>query len=377
MIRAAIPASAPISNLAAQLGDAPLAHLFLFVSPTCDFARVVAEARAAFPGCRTVACTTAGEIGPEGYVDDTIIAVGLPARHFATDVVVAQPLDGLARADLAGEVVRRRLSLSGGAPPHFVSLFGFALVDGLSRAEDVLLSEIAPGLGHMPLFGGSAGDGRRFESTLLGCDGHVYDNAAVVTLIATDCRVQVFSLDHMTPTERRMVVTGADPATRTVREINGAPAAREYARLMGRDPEQLDTFTFAAHPVVVRLGEDHHVRAIQRVTEAGDLVFFSAIEEGMVLSVATPGDMTAHLEGELSTLSATGAPADILACDCILRRIEAEHLQQGRAVSEVLARHRVVGFSTYGEQIGPIHINHTMTGVALYPPADGNGGDAP
>ncbi len=367
LIRAAVPADAPVAELAARLGPVRLAQVFLFVSPSCDFARVVDEARAAFPGCRTVACTTAGEIGPDGYVDDMIIAVGLPADRFATRVLVARPLDALDGTDIAGQVVRCRTALADGTP-HFPSVFGFALVDGMSRSEDAFLAEIAPGLGHMPLFGGSAGDGRRFEGTLLGCDGVVLENAAIVTLIATDCRVQVFSLDHMTPSDRRMVVTGADPATRTVTEINGAPAAREYARLVGRDPDQLDTFVFAAHPLVVRLGEDHHVRAIQRMTDGGDLVFFSAIEVGMVLSVATPGDMSTHLEEELSALSATGAPADILACDCILRRIEAEQVQKGRAVSRVLARHRVVGFSTYGEQIGPIHINHTMTGVAIYPP---------
>ncbi len=362
-----------MADLARRIDGAAMALVMLFVSPDRDFAAVVAEARAAFPDCRTIACTTAGEIGPGGYVDGAIIAVGLPAAHFAVDVVVAHPLDRLAGAGLAEEVVRRRAALAATAP-HLPSVFGFVLIDGMSLAEDVFLAMIAPGLGPMPLFGGSAGDGRRFEATLLGCDGDVLGNAALLALIATDCRIRVFSLDHMTPTGRRMVVTGAEPARRTVTEINGAPAAREYARLVGRDPEQLDTFTFAAHPVVVRLGTDHHVRAIQRVTGAGELVFFSAIEEGMVLSLATPGDLSGHLESELAALGAAGPPTDILACDCLLRRIEAEQVQKVRAVSETLARHRVVGFSTYGEQIGPIHINHTMTGVALYPPA--TAGDA-
>ena len=37
-----------------------------------------------------------------------------------------------------------------------------------------------------------------------------------------------------------------------------------------------------------------------------------------------------------------------------------------RDVSSILAKHNVTGFSTYGEQIGPLHVNHTMTGVAIY-----------
>jgi hypothetical protein len=49
---------------------------------------------------------------------------------------------------------------------------------------------------------------------------------------------------------------------------------------LGKDPAQLTPFTFAAHPVVVRIGGKHHVRAIRTVGEGGDLIFFSAIDEG-------------------------------------------------------------------------------------------------
>ena len=167
-----------------------------------------------------------------------------------------------------------------------------------------------------------------------------------------------------------MVVTKADPANRTVSEINAAPAAREYARLLGKDPEQLTPFTFAAHPVVVRVGGQHHVRAIQRVAENGDLIFFSAIDEGLVLTLADPMDMEDHLARELDALSATTEPDMILACDCILRKLEAQEKQKTRALSELLSKRNVVGFSTYGEQYNSMHVNQTLTGVAIYPPKD-------
>ena len=54
-----------------------------------------------------------------------------------------------------------------------------------------------------------------------------------------------------------------------------------------------------------------------------------------------------------------------------LRRIEAEQLQKTQSLSDVLQRNGVVGFSTYGEQIGPLHVNHTMSGVAFYHPSTG------
>ena len=165
-----------------------------------------------------------------------------------------------------------------------------------------------------------------------------------------------------------MVVTGADPTTRRVYEINAEPAVREYARILGKDPGQLSPFTFAAHPVVVRIGEQTHVRAIQRVAQNGDLQFFSAIDEGVVLTLAEPEDMVAHLDRELSALAKDQTPAMILGCDCVLRRVEATQKQITGDISRVLAKHNVVGFSTYGEQVNSMHVNQTFTGVAIYPP---------
>jgi hypothetical protein len=248
--------------------------------------------------------------------------------------------------------------------------FAFLLVDGLSRAEDGLTATISPALRDMPLFGGSAGDGTDFEHTSVALNDKVAQNAAVLTLVRSRYRTQVFSLDHLVPSDSQMVVTGADPGRRIVKTINAEPAAREYARIVGKDPEQLDRLTFASHPVVVRIGGTHHVRAIQQVNSAGELVFFSAIDEGMVLTVAAPQNMVEHLRNKMMGLSVEKKPALILGCDCILRRIEAEQRQITRDLSDVMSSYNVTGFSTYGEQIGALHVNHTMTGVAIYAEED-------
>jgi len=338
----------------------------LFVSPAADLAALEARLGDAFPGVTVIGCTTAGEISPDGYSEGEIVAVALPRDNFAVDClgIDLADLDG---QELIGRLIRARAGLArrqGGWEDEFA----FVMVDGLSIREDELTAAMGPGLGPVPLFGGSAGDGTRFGATFVLQDGRFRQGWAVVMLVRTACTVRVFSLNHLIPTDRRMVVTGADPARRVVHQINAEPAAQEYARLLGKDPAQLTTFTFAAHPVVVRLGGSHHVRAIQRMAPNGDLVFFSAIDEGLVLTLAEPQDMAEHLDRALTELSAGGSPAAILACDCILRRIEVEEKQRFGAVSALLARHGVVGFSTYGEQLNSMHVNQTMTGVAIYPP---------
>jgi len=359
----------PVGAIAAGLGPGPFELVLLFVSNRGDFAALSVEAHERLDARHVTACTTAGEIGAEGYEEDQIVALGLLPSHFRA---VCYLVDGLDRLDPQSEIdklIRHRVALADCAP-DFTSEFAFLAIDGLSLREDELTAVLSAGLGGVPLFGGSAGDGEAFRRTLLALDGETRGNAAVVSMVRSICPIRVFSLDHLTPTDIKMVVTDADPERRIVRQINAEPAAREYARIVGKLPDQLDQFTFAAHPVVVQLGHRHHVRAIQRVNAAGELVFFSAIDEGMVLTLATTEDMAGHLETELSGLSRDRDPAMILGCDCILRRLEAGQNQQSRAVSDVLRRHNVRGFSTYGEQLGALHVNHTMTGVAFYPPDD-------
>lgn len=357
-----------IDRLEEGLGEGPFALVMLFCSPAADFERLIGEAQSRFGAAPVMACTTAGEIAMGGgYAEESVLAIALPERCFEAEVLLFENLENLPGHELTEQTIRARAALSQRAA-EMEQEFAFLMVDGLSMQEDRLASSLTAGLGPTQLFGGSAGDGIRFEHTFVALDGVSHEKAAVLALVRSRCRLRVFSVNHFTPTDLRMVVTRADPSRRLVHEINAEPAARELGRLLGKDAHQIDTFTFADNPMVVRLGGSHHVRAIKRVTEGGALEFFSAIDEGLVLTLAEADHIVDHLDRQLETLSTGGPPVAILACDCILRRIEAEKKQLKRPLDEVLARHRVTGFSTYGEQINGMHVNQTMTGVAFYAP---------
>ena len=351
-----------IDSLPGALGPGPFAAVLVFATPTADLARLAAMDL----GGPVIGCTTAGELAPQGYAEGGVLALGLAAQDFDVEILGIDDLAQIRREAVIGALVRARAALAARCP--WRSEFAFLMVDGLSVREDELASALAAGLGPVPLCGGSAADGTRFEAAHVIHQGRALRNGAVLMLARARGRVRVFSLDHLRPTDRRMVVTEADPARRIVRQINAEPAGPEYARLLGKDPAQLDAFTFAAHPVAVRLGGRHHVRAIRELRPNGDLVFFSAIDEGLVLTLAEPQDMVAHLAQELAGL---GGPAAVLACDCILRRMEAQEKQLTPAISGLLRQHGVVGFSTYGEQLNAMHVNQTMTGVAFWPPEEG------
>lgn len=355
-----------LDQIAGQLGPGPFALVMLFMSPETDL-HGIARQTARLPARHVVGCTTAGEISARGYEEGAIVAMAFPERHFAAQTLLIPDLDRFSRTAAASDFLQARQALAQDHP-HFAHEFSLLLVDGLSVMEDRLASALAAGAGSVPLIGGSAGDGTRFRQTFVLHQGQLLQNAAVLSVLRGTCPVRAVNMDHLEPTERKMVVTEADPAARIVRRINGEPAAQEYARILGKDPALLDHLTFAAHPLAARVGSRHHVRAIQQMLPSGDLLFFSAIDTGVVLTLTRPHDLAAHLDAELTRLAEPAPPLAVLAFDCILRRIEARENQLTGKISEILRHHRVRGFSTYGEQYGPMHVNHTLTGCVFYPP---------
>ena len=344
----------------------PVSGLFLFVSAELDFDAVVSIARNYAPNAPIAACTTAGEISDLGYSEHGIVAIGFPADLFDIKTCLVQNIETLDRNVLITQIIRERalLQLRNPTMPHE---FGFILVDGLSMGEEKLTSALAPALGTLDLFGGSAGDGERFERTRVWFDGQDLDGGGAIFLVRSRCRSQVFRLDNFTASDARMVVTDADARQRLVRRINDEPAAQEYARILGYDTCDLRLRTFAAHPVAVRIGASHHIRAIRDVTDDGHLVFASAVSEGMVLNLAEERPAVAHLERHLAALSSPEAPALILGFECLFRRMASAQNGCTDDISDLLQRNKLIGFSTYGEQYNSLHVNQTLVGVALYP----------
>ena len=207
---------------------------------------------------------------------------------------------------------------------------------------------------------------RNLKRPLFTCDGRFHSDSAALILINTALPFIIFKTQHFVPTDKRMVVTEADPAKRIVTEINGLPAAKEYARLVGVDVHDLNPMRFAASPVVVMIDGIDYVRSIQKANPDGSLTFFCAIEEGLVLRVAHGVDLVNNLEQTFDKIRAQiGQPQLVFGCDCILRNLEISQNGLKDRVEEILKRNNTIGFSSYGEQFHGVHINQTLTGIAI------------
>ncbi|WP_263770714.1 nitric oxide-sensing protein NosP [Propionivibrio soli] len=338
-----------------------------FCSSHYDLDALASEMKLRFPGVRVVGCTTAGEIGPSGYRDHSLSGISFPTGSFKAAVGLFEGLQDFSIAE--GQAFARTLLLqieNTSAAPDVANVFAFLMVDGLSVREEPVVHTFQTALARIPLIGGSAADDLEFKRTRVYHGDRFHDDSAVLVLISTPFPFRVFKTQHFVSSKERLVVTEADPSRRLVKEVNGLPAAEEYARVIGVPKENLGAFNFASSPVVVILDGTDYVRSIQRANPDGSLTFFCAIEEGLVLRVAHGVDLLDNLNRTFAGLvQEIGPPQAVLACDCVLRNIEIAQSGLKSEVSRLFDEHHVVGFSTYGEQFRGVHVNQTLTGIAL------------
>ena len=322
------------------------------------------------PGCTVAGCSSAGEIGPRGYAADSMIAIGFPRASFRASVLVLPDLASLPVSDWMAALRRHH---AGFAADPGRSLFGLLLVDGMAGQEDALVATIDAALPTVPVLGGSAADRLDFQRTVLLSGRRTHSDIALFILVETDLDISEVSFAHFSPTATRAVVTAALPEKRRILELNAEPAADEYARLTGLARAELTPTEFARHPLLLRMGKRHHVRAISAVTEDGGLSLMSSIDAGTVLTLGRAEDMVQGFDEAMAALPRP--PLMILGFDCILRRLALERAGLTDTMSQMFTRYRVAGFSTYGEQHSGMHVNQTFVGIAFMPKPDGGAGD--
>lgn len=363
----ATDAATAVRELHAGLRQPDPALVIFHCSPFHDLDAIEAQMRVSFAGVQVIGCTTAGEVGPLGYREHSLVGISFSLRHFMAATGCVRDLQGFSVAD--GKRFALGLLRQCQEHPAAASLsnnFALMYIDGLSSREEQVAHAFQHGLGTIPLLGGSAGDEKLTGRSYVYCDGAFAHDTTVLVVIGTDLPVAHFKSQHFQASGTRLVVTAADANSRVVREINGLPAAGEYARMIGVAPADLDARLFASWPLVMKINDIDYVRSIQKANPDGSLTFYCAIEEGLVLRLAHGMDMVATLERDLEEVrERIGEPQGILGCDCILRALEFEQAGVKAEVDAIYRRNRLLAFRSYGEQYLGIHVNQTLTGLAI------------
>lgn len=312
-------------------------------------------------------CTTAGEICSSGYAMGSIVAINFPKEHFAAQEIL---YDFKRERTLVEIAEKTRAEQAKFNPRSFQNKFGILLIDGVSGMEDVVAAATEIGLDNrIPIFGGSAADNMEFNRTTIFSHRKGHQNAALLVMIATDYDFRGFGFDHFEPTDVKAIVTGAIPDQRIISELNGSPAAKEYARLIDKPLESITANDFAANPLLVRSGENYHVRSIKEFNSSGQIEMLAAIDYGLVFNLGRGKELIKTLVSELASVTLRNQkPELIIGFDCVLRKLEITEKKLADDVSDVLSQFNVIGFNTYGEQYVGVHVNQTFVGIALFVP---------
>ncbi|MEA3265667.1 MAG: FIST N-terminal domain-containing protein, partial [Candidatus Fermentibacteria bacterium] len=273
-----------VAELAEKLHMDQMGGVIFFCSADYDLPRVAEFMNKAF-SCPVVGCTTAGEIGST-YHNGSIVGASFSSEMFSFHTTLMESLDKV-EFETMGSAVKQleaHLEFSDHFDPE--KMFGFLLIDGLSIMEETVTAALYAALNGVNIIGGSSGDSLKFKETMVYANGRFVSNAAVLSLIETRLPFKTFKLQHFVPSDKEMVITEADSSKRIVYEIDGGPAAEEYADIIGLQAEELTSQIFAMYPVMLQIGDDWYVRSIEKVNDDGSLTFFCAIDNGLPLTVA-------------------------------------------------------------------------------------------
>ncbi len=335
---------------------------------------VLSELYAAYPEAELVGCSTAGEIAGTSVSDDSLVATAVTFEH--TRVRAARlRLDEVSDSYEAGQRLATDLRRDGLV--HVVVIADGTLVNGSALVRG--LNDQLPG--GIQVTGGLAGDGERFEETLVFAGGEPQVGLiAAVGLYGERLRVGFGSLGGWDPFGPDRLITRSEG--NVLFELDGRSALRLYKTYLGDYARELPAsallFPLALRPDGER--QSPVVRTILSIDdEAESMTFAGDMPQGEYARF-----MKANFERLIdgATLAAKNSyeilgaqtPELALLISCVGRRMVLKQRteEEVESVREVLGDGAVLtGFYSYGE-ISPftpsarceLH-NQTMTITTL------------
>ncbi len=302
-----------------------------------------------------IGCTTDGEIAGDGFHQNSAVLAGLAAPQVGFHLCWEENL-GVGRRSHrppAGKTAAGRV--------RYVQLFS----DGLTGNGCALLRGIQDELGPtLPISGGTAADGERFQQTHQFAGHRLLTNAAVALGFSGDFHLGLGVNSGWSPVGIGKKVTRA--SGHILYELDGEPALEVYRRFLGKHAAQLpavgveyplalmDGASLCAHQ---DLEYPYLLRATMAVNqEEGSIQFAGEIPQGALVYL-TCGDSQSLLEATEAAVRQAltelkGAkPALAFAFCCMARRILlGRHTkEEAQRIMTELGPVPLVGFYTYGE----------------------------
>ncbi len=313
--------------------------------------RIQREILELLPEATLMGCSTAGAIENGEVLDKEAVITFCQFEHIRPRGA-CYSLEEYTPAAMAATMKQEILS---GEPKLL-----FLLTDGLKMKAQKLLDEIALQAPHLPLAGGKAGDGYRFERTFVYYNGEVLPKGAVgVALHGPHLRVRQFHRLNWKKIGKKMTVTEAQDNSITT--IDHYPVKEIYRRYLGPElAENLPHSAGGVFPLILDRDGVDVARVVSGQGEDGTIRYFGDILSGEEAHFGY-GNLSLVFESLESEYrkNATFPAEGIFVFSCIVRK----SMLQEKARDELLPFAKLAplgGFFTYGEFVHFRERNHLL-----------------
>lgn len=289
---------AAAEDLLRQLHGPPPKLVTLFASRQLDQRALNRAVRERLPkDTRLVGATTAGELDNNGIHTNSVV-LGALTGDFEVGLGLGSGLTGDAIA--AGAQAIKRACEELGVRQQDLDArryVGLVIDDGFRYKKEELLLGILEKNQTLVLVGGGASDSEpdpSRQSALIHVDGEVISDGVLVALFKTNAPWAALRSHWYVPTGQRLTITKVDETHTRALEIDGFPAAKRYAEILGVTPEELEFGKpkgFAVRPTALKVGREYFIRAAWRPLEDGSILFANLLEEGSELDLMKAGDL--------------------------------------------------------------------------------------
>lgn len=339
----------------------PQIVLYFAAPGTASQSECFNELKQRYPNAHIIGCTTGGEILASDVLDSSVVATSIEFEKTKVEISSGQ-IEATDESYSCGQKIGNDLFNDDLATV-------FVLCDGIRVNGSELVRGIIDVIGSdIPITGGMAGDGDRFEMTLVGLDSEPKEGKIVAFGLYGDSVTighgSVGGWDVFGP--ERVITKSQD---NVLYELDGEPALELYKKYLGDEAQNLPgsglLFPLKIHPVDA-LNKDV-VRTIVGIDEQNQSLIFAGNIPQNYNAQLMRGNFEHLIEGAASAAesamkTANGSNKVAIMVSCIGRKLLMGQriTEEIEAASEILGLDTIrTGFYSYGE-ISP----HEVSGVS-------------
>lgn len=230
--------------------------------------------------------------------------------------------------------------------------------DGLSLAEESVLTVITNELEGIPVVGGSAADSGNFSETKVCVNGECASNATALCMLTTPMQIDIYCENIYKPTNIKGIITDSELFERKIHKINGKTAVDFYCEKLNISRKDI-TDMCTSHPFARLIGDRYFVTSIMGVDEDSFNVYCRTFKNSYI-TICDPIDYEKLWNRRMSENNYKYIGGIFV--NCIFRTNLFEKDNSMHDFQNYLSSYGdFICMTSYGEQFCDSHANQTMT----------------